>query len=45
MMHFDDSVLLDNFKINMESYKPIARLAGSNYAKIGELISIKRIID
>ena len=45
MMHFDDSVLLDNFKINMESYKPIARLAGSNYAKIGELFSIKRIID
>ena len=45
MMHFDDSVLLDNFKINMECYKPIARLAGSNYAKIGELFSIKRIIE
>jgi len=42
LMHFDDSVLLDNFKINMESYKPVARLAGSNYSKIGEIFSIKR---
>ena len=42
MMHFDDSILLDNFKINLETYKPIARLAGSNYAKLGELFSIKR---
>ena len=42
MMHFDESVLMDNYKINLESYKPIARLAGSNYAKIGELFSIKR---
>jgi flavin reductase (DIM6/NTAB) family NADH-FMN oxidoreductase RutF len=42
MMHFDDSVLLDNYKINLENYKPIARLAGSNYAKLGELFQIKR---
>lgn len=42
MMHFDDSILLDNYKINLEAYKPIARLAGSNYAKLGELFSIKR---
>jgi flavin reductase (DIM6/NTAB) family NADH-FMN oxidoreductase RutF len=42
MMHFDDAVLLDNYKINLENYKPIARLAGSNYAKLGELFSIKR---
>ena len=42
MMHFDDSILLDNFKINLETYKPIARLAGSNYTKLGELFSIKR---
>ena len=42
MMHFDDSILLDNYKINLETYKPIARLAGSNYAKLGELFSIKR---
>ena len=42
MMHIDESVLLDNYKINMEIYKPIARLAGSNYSKMGELFSIKR---
>lgn len=42
MMHFDDSILLDNYKINLDTYKPIARLAGSNYAKLGELFSIKR---
>jgi flavin reductase (DIM6/NTAB) family NADH-FMN oxidoreductase RutF len=42
MMHFDDSVLLENYKINLENYKPIARLAGSNYANIGQLFSVKR---
>lgn len=42
MMHYDDSVLLDNYKINLETYKPIARLAGSNYSKLGEIFSIKR---
>lgn len=42
MMHFDDSVLLDNYKINLETYKPVARLAGSNYSKLGEIFSIKR---
>jgi flavin reductase (DIM6/NTAB) family NADH-FMN oxidoreductase RutF len=42
MMHFNDSILSDNYKINLETYKPIARLAGSNYAKLGELFSINR---
>ncbi|WP_162128430.1 flavin reductase family protein [Flavobacterium phycosphaerae] len=42
MMHFDDSVLLDNYKINLEAYQPIARLAGSYYSKLGELFSVKR---
>ncbi len=42
MMHFDESILLDNYKINLETYKPISRLAGSNYSKIGEIFSIKR---
>lgn len=42
MMHIDESVLLDNYKINMENYKPVSRLAGSNYSKIGEIFSIKR---
>lgn len=41
-MHFDDAVLLDNYKINLENHKPVSLLAGSNYAKIGEPFSIKR---
>jgi flavin reductase (DIM6/NTAB) family NADH-FMN oxidoreductase RutF len=42
MMHFDDSVLLDNYKINLDNYKPVSRLSGANYSKIGEIFSIKR---
>jgi len=42
MFHVDKSVLLDDFKINRETYKPIARLEGYNYAKLGEVFSIKR---
>lgn len=42
MFHVDESVLLDDYKINQETYRPIARLAGYNYAKLGEIFSIKR---
>lgn len=42
MMHFDDQVLLEDYKINLETYKPVSRLAGSNYSKVGEIFSIKR---
>ena len=42
MMHFDDNLLLDNYNINLDIYKPVSRLAGANYAKIGELFTIKR---
>lgn len=42
MFHVDESVLLDDYKINMDTYKPVARLAGSNYSKLGEIFSIKR---
>ena len=41
-MHIDDSILMENHKIDLEKYKPVARLAGSNYSKLGELFSIKR---
>ncbi len=41
-MHIDDSILIENNKINLETYRPIARLSGSNYSKIGEIFSIKR---
>ena len=42
MFHVDESVLLDDFKINLETYRPVARLAGSNYSTLGEIFSIKR---
>ena len=41
-MHIDDSILMENHKIDLERYKPVARLAGSNYSKLGEIFSIKR---
>ena len=41
-MHIDDSILMDNHKIDLEKYKPVARLAGSNYSKLGKIFSIKR---
>ncbi|RZJ64093.1 MAG: flavin reductase family protein [Flavobacterium sp.] len=42
MFHVDDSVLMPGFKINPEIYRPVARLAGANYAKLGEIFSLKR---
>jgi hypothetical protein len=42
MFHVDESVLLDTYKINLETYNPVARLAGSNYSKLGEIFSVKR---
>ena len=42
LFHIDESVLLENYKINIETYKPVARLAGSNYSKLGEIFSVKR---
>lgn len=42
MFHVDERVLLDDFKINRETYRPIARLEGYNYAKLGEVFAIKR---
>ena len=41
-IHIDDSILSENNRINLEVYKPIARLAGSNYSTLGEMFSIKR---
>jgi len=42
MFHVDESVLMDDFKINPETYRPVARLAGYSYSKMGEIFSIKR---
>jgi flavin reductase (DIM6/NTAB) family NADH-FMN oxidoreductase RutF len=41
-MHINDDILMEGNRINLDKYKPVARLAGSNYAKMGELFSIKR---
>lgn len=41
-MHIEDRILMENHKINLEVYKPVARLSGSNYSKLGALFSIKR---
>lgn len=43
LFHIDPSVLLDDYKINVKTYRPVARLAGSDYAKIGEIFSVKRL--
>ena len=42
MMHIDDKILLENYKIDIGQYRPVSRLAGANYSKIGELFAIKR---
>ncbi|WKW45740.1 flavin reductase family protein [Myroides sp. JBRI-B21084] len=42
MMHVNDDILLENYKINLTKYQPIARLAGANYSKLGEIFTIKR---
>lgn len=41
-IHVNDDIVNERFHINLDKYKPVARLAGSNYAKIGEIFSIKR---
>ena len=42
LFHIDENVMLEDYKINLENYKPVSRLAGSNYSKIGEIFSVKR---
>ncbi|AWI26461.1 flavin reductase family protein [Flavobacterium pallidum] len=42
MFHIDDDVLLEDFKIDMDHYKPVSRLAGANYSRMGEIFTVKR---
>lgn len=42
IIHIDDSIISENYRINLDKYKPVARLAGSNYSTLGEIFSIKR---
>lgn len=39
--HFDESVY-EQGKINLKALDPISRLAGNNYGKIGDIITLKR---
>lgn len=42
MIHISDEILSENYRIALDKYRPVARLAGSNYSKLGEVFSIKR---
>ena len=42
IIHIDDAILSENNRINLDKYKPVARLAGPNYGTLGEIFSIKR---
>jgi flavin reductase (DIM6/NTAB) family NADH-FMN oxidoreductase RutF len=42
MFHFADNIMLDNYRIDLDEYKPVSRLAGAGYARLGEVFSIKR---
>lgn len=44
MMHVSDEILSENYRINLDKYRPVARLAGSNYSKLGEIFSVKRAL-
>jgi flavin reductase (DIM6/NTAB) family NADH-FMN oxidoreductase RutF len=42
MIHVDEAILAEDYRINLETYRPVARLAGSNYSTLGKVFSIKR---
>jgi flavin reductase (DIM6/NTAB) family NADH-FMN oxidoreductase RutF len=42
MIHCDASLVNDQYRIDTELYRPVARLAGANYAKLGEIFTLKR---
>ncbi len=42
MFHVDEEIMQENYRIDLEKYRPVARLAGSNYATLGKIFAIKR---
>ncbi|OYU84441.1 MAG: hypothetical protein CFE24_06755 [Flavobacterium sp. BFFFF2] len=42
LMHFAEGLLDDNYRIQLDKYHPVSRLAGANYAKLGEIFTVKR---
>lgn len=43
LMHIDDSILLENYRINTDALDPVGRMAGSNYAFTREQFAIDRL--
>lgn len=43
MIHVDDSILEDNYRINLDTYHPVGRLMGSRYAKVSDIFSLDRL--
>jgi hypothetical protein len=41
-MHFDERVFKEDNYIDTEALRPLARLAGPNYAYLGELFEMQR---
>ncbi|PTE70084.1 hypothetical protein BUY46_00525 [Staphylococcus devriesei] len=42
MYHIEDETYFEDSKINPDELKPVARLAGNDYAKLGETFTIQR---
>ena len=41
-IHIEDELLSDDYKIDVQRLRPIARLAGNAYSKLGEIFEIER---
>lgn len=42
MYHINEDVYFEDSKIDFNQLKPVARLAGNNYSKLGDIFTIKR---
>lgn len=42
LFHIQEGFIDEQYKINENKYRPVARLAGSNYTTVGKVFSIKR---
>ena len=42
MYHINEDVYFEDSKIDFNQLKPVARLAGNNYSKLGDTFTIKR---
>lgn len=43
MMHIDDTILLDNYKIDIAAFRPVGRLAGAHYSRTNDLFALERL--